>query len=135
VTFARYFAALIFGCIIGVFVVYGVFYGLDMIAWLIPDRNGLFMSLVWAMPALAFFAGTFAGTLCLPRGSRAFGSLALLGIAMGCYVMTFLNTIFVGQDSCFLWIINLPPLMGGLLAALFFNWGHWPKFSRRNRAQ
>ena len=139
-TFARYFAALIFGCIIGVFVVYGVFYGLDVIAWLVPDRNGLFMSLVWAMPALAFFTGVFAGTLCLPRDRRAFGSISLFIIGMAGYFMTFffffwaLAGTIAGPDSYSVWFVNLPPLIGGLLAVLFFNWGRWPKFSRRNRS-
>jgi len=84
--------------------------------------------------ALGGFAGVFTGTICLPRGKRAFGSAVLFIVGTIGYVATAFEALCAAEDTYvpLLWII--PAAIGGALAVTFFNWRRWPKYSRRGQS-
>lgn len=126
-TFVNYICGLIVGLIIS-FVV--SFAGFVLLAFSVSSPGfgfpGFCISLV-----VGGFLGTFLGTLCLPRGKRAFGSIALLFVGSALYVTLTICTLcaMAGDDRGLIWII--PAAIGGTFAVIFFNWGRRPKYVAR----
>ena len=96
--------------------------------------------IVPAMVFLGVLAGclsTFFGIWALPRGTRAFGSLAFLFIEATYWcVTTFATLAPTGPRdglSAFGLVIACPSMAGAIPVFIFFNWGRWPKFSLRRR--
>ena len=81
--------------------------------------------------------GTFSGALILPRGKRAFGSIAFLVIgAAYCMMFTVEYVLLPNRDYEFyvpaeIWVLWICGALGGMLTVLFFNWGRWPKSGSR----
>jgi hypothetical protein len=79
----------------------------------------------------AGYCGILTATACLPRGTRALGSIALWVMATAWFWLAAFGSQYeeFGFPIQFEWIAAAT--IGGALAVLFFNLGRWPKFAAR----